>query len=161
MPFAYKGTGAKVLISRHRDGEFITRIIRYFGLGTVRGSYGKRSVSQVRQMLAELKQGTDIAITPDGPKGPRHQIKQGLVELARLAQKPIVPVTYSASKKKVFHSWDRFLLPCPFSRVFFLWGNPVYVPRDLPGDALERVRQEIEHTLISLTETADRMACGD
>ena len=161
MPFAYKGKGAKVLISRHRDGEFIARIIRYFGLGTVRGSYGKRSVSQVREMLAELKKGTDIAITPDGPKGPAHKMKQGIVELAKLAQKPIVPVTYGASRKKFFRSWDHFLLPCPFSRVFFLWGDPVHVPPDLPVDALERTRQEIEKTLIMLTETADRMACGD
>ena len=81
-----KGSGAKVLISRHRDGEFIARVIRYFGLGTIRGSYGKRSVSQVREMLAELKEGTDIAITPDGPKGPRYQMKQGIVELARLSR---------------------------------------------------------------------------
>ncbi len=161
MPFAYRGKAGKVLISRHRDGEFIARIIRYFGLGAVRGSYGKRSVSQVREMLAELKKGTDIGITPDGPKGPRHQMKQGIVELARLAGRPIVPVTYSASRKKFFRSWDRFLLPYPFSRVFFVWGDPVYVPRDLPGDALERTRLEIESTLITLTETADRMACGD
>ncbi len=161
MPFACKGSGAKVLISRHRDGEFIARVIRYFGLGTIRGSYGKRSVSSIREMLAELKDGTDIAITPDGPKGPRYRIKQGIVELARLTQRPIVPVTYSASKKKLFHSWDRFLLPYPFSRIYFLWGDPVYVPRDLRGDDLERKRQEIEGALISLTETADRMACGD
>ena len=161
MPFARQGSGAKVLISRHRDGEFIARVIRYFGLGTIRGSYGKRSVSPVRQMLAELKQGTDIAITPDGPKGPRYQMKQGIVELARLTQRPIVPVTYGASKKKLFNSWDRFLLPYPFSRIFFLWGDPIYVPRDLRGDDIERKRQEIEGALISLTQTADRMACGD
>jgi lysophospholipid acyltransferase (LPLAT)-like uncharacterized protein len=161
MPFAYKGSGAKVLISRHRDGEFIARVIRYFGLGTIRGSYGKRSVSPVREMLAELKEGTDIAITPDGPKGPRYRMKQGIVELARLTQRPIVPVTYGASKKKLFNSWDRFLLPYPFSRIFFLWGDPIYVPRDLRGDDIERKRQEIEGALISLTQTADRMACGD
>jgi hypothetical protein len=88
-------------------------------------------------------------------------MKQGIVELARLTQRPVVPVTYSASKKKLFHSWDRFLLPYPFSRIFFLWGDPIYVPRDLRGDGLERKRLEIEGALISLTETADRMACGD
>jgi lysophospholipid acyltransferase (LPLAT)-like uncharacterized protein len=161
MPFARKGNGAKVLISRHGDGEFIARVIKYFGLGTIRGSYGKRSVSSVREMLAELKEGTDIAITPDGPKGPRYRMKQGIVELARLSRRPIVPVTYSASKTKLFNSWDRFLLPYPFSRVFFLWGDPIYVPRDLKGNELEAKRQEIEGALISLTETADRMACGD
>ncbi len=161
MPFVYRGSGAKVLISRHRDGEFIARVIRYFGLGTVRGSYRKGSVSQVREMLAELKDGTDIAITPDGPKGPRYRMKQGIVELARLSRRPIVPVTYGASRRKLFDSWDRFLLPYPFSRVFFLWGDPIYVSRDVQGDDLEAKRHEIEDALISLTETADRMACGD
>ena len=151
----------KVLISRHRDGEFIARVVRYFGLGAVRGSYGKRSVSSVREMLDELAQGTDIAITPDGPKGPRYQVKQGIIELARLTQRPIVPVTYGASRRKLFDSWDRFLLPYPFSKVLFLWGDPIYVPRKTQGDALERTRREVEGALISLTETADRMVCGD
>ncbi|OPY69229.1 MAG: hypothetical protein A4E57_01317 [Syntrophorhabdaceae bacterium PtaU1.Bin034] len=161
MPFAYKGTGAKVLISRHRDGEFIARVIKYFGLGTVRGSHRKSSVSSVREMLAELKQGTSIAITPDGPKGPRYQVKQGIIELARISQIPIVPVTCSASKKKVFNSWDRFLLPYPFSTMLFLWGNPIYVPKNIRSSEIEAKRQDLEKTLVSLTETADRMACGN
>jgi lysophospholipid acyltransferase (LPLAT)-like uncharacterized protein len=161
MPFAYQGTGAKVLISRHRDGEFIARVVRYFGLGAVRGSYRKGAVSSAREMLAELKEGTTIAITPDGPKGPRHQMKQGIVEIARLTRRPIVPVTCAASRRKVFDSWDRFVLPYPFSKVLFLWGDPVYVPPKAKGEALERIRQEVEAELISLTEKADRMVCGD
>ena len=161
MPFAYKGTGGKVLISRHRDGEFIARVIHYFGLGTIRGSYRKGSVSSIRQILAELSQGTDVAITPDGPKGPRYRMKEGIVELAKLTKRPIVPVTYSASRKKLFDSWDRFVLPYPFSRVLFLWGDPIYISREVGGSALELKRQEIESSLVSLTEAADRMVCGD
>ena len=72
-----------------------------------------------------------------------------------------MPITYSASKKKLFHSWDRFMLPYPFSRVVFLWGDPVFVTKDLRGEDLEKKRQELEASLIALTETADRMACGD
>ena len=160
MPFAYKGTGGKVLISRHRDGEFIARVVKYFGLGAIRGSYRKGSVSSVREILAELGRGTDVAITPDGPKGPRYRMKEGIIELARLAKRPIVPVTYSASRKKLFSSWDCFLLPCPFSRVLFLWGDPVYVSREVGGTALELKRQEVERSLTTLTEEADRMVCG-
>jgi lysophospholipid acyltransferase (LPLAT)-like uncharacterized protein len=160
MPFAYEGGRLKVLISRHRDGEFIARIIRYFGIGTVRGSHRKGAVSSVREILAELRQGTVIAITPDGPKGPRYHVKQGIIEMARITQSPIVPVTYSASKKKVFDSWDRFVLPYPFSKVLFVWGDPVYVARDVDGDAIEAVRQAMEKTLVSLTEAADAMICG-
>ncbi len=103
MPFAYSRLKGKVLISRHRDGEFIARVVRFFGLGAVRGSHGKSgSVSSLREMLTELKNGTDMAITPDGPKGPRYKIKEGMLELARLSGKAIVPITYSASKKKLF-----------------------------------------------------------
>lgn len=162
MPFAYKGGKAKVLISRHRDGEFIARVVKYFGLGAVRGSYRKGgSISSVREMLGELKQGTDLAITPDGPKGPRYHMKEGIIEIARITGKPIMPVTYSASKKKLFDSWDRFLLPYPFSKIIFIWGEPIYITKDVGAGALEAKRLEVEATLTSLTEKADRMACGN
>jgi lysophospholipid acyltransferase (LPLAT)-like uncharacterized protein len=162
MPFAYKGNKGKVLISRHRDGEFIARVISYFGVGTVRGSYRKEgSVSSVREMLSEIGQGTDLGITPDGPKGPRYQVKQGIIELARLTGRPIVPVTYSASKKKVFSSWDRFVLPYPFSKILFVWGDPLFVARDARGASLEQRRLDLEEGLVALTEKADRMVCGD
>jgi lysophospholipid acyltransferase (LPLAT)-like uncharacterized protein len=160
MPFAYKGCRIKVLISRHQDGEFIARIVGYFGIKAVRGSSRRGAMSSARQILKELDQGTGIAITPDGPKGPRHHIKQGIIEMARITQRPIVPVTYSASRKMVFSTWDRFVLPYPFSKVLFLWGNPVYVSHDLKGDAIEAARKGLQNTLVSLTETADAMACG-
>ena len=150
----------KVLISRHRDGEFIARIIGYFGIGTVRGSYRKGSVSSVREILTELKAGTTIAITPDGPKGPRYHIKQGVIEMAKISQRPIVPVTYGASRKRIFASWDRFVLPYPFSKILFLWGDPIHIEGDANKDAIEEARQQVEKTLISLTDKADAMVCG-
>lgn len=115
MPFAYKRGKGKVLISRHRDGEFIARVVRYFGLEAIRGSYGKAgSVSSLREMLRAAKEGQDIGITPDGPKGPRHRIKKGILEFARVSKRPIVPVAYGASKKKLFiPGTDSFCL-CPF-----------------------------------------------
>jgi len=162
MPFSYKRKRGKVLISRHRDGEFIARIVNYFGIGAVRGSHKKQgAVSSLREMLKELRAGTDMAITPDGPKGPRHEIKGGLVELARLSQYPIVMLTYSATRKKVFNSWDHFVLPYPFSTIFFLWGDPIYIKKDAKADDLEIIRQELERGLIALTEKADQLACGN
>ena len=101
MPFAKKGGGGKVLISRHRDGELIARVVAFFGIGTVRGSYRKGSVSSLREILHDLKDNIDIAITPDGPKGPRFEVKKGIVELARLSRKSLLPVSYGASKKKL------------------------------------------------------------
>jgi lysophospholipid acyltransferase (LPLAT)-like uncharacterized protein len=102
MPFAKKWDPIKVLISRHRDGEFIARVIRFFNVGTIRGSYKKMSVSSLREIIDNLKAGTDIAITPDGPKGPRYAVKNGVIDLARLSGKAIVPVSYGAGKKKLF-----------------------------------------------------------
>ena len=102
MHFEYRGSNAKVLISRHGDGEFITRVMRFFGLGAVRGSYRKEgSISSLLEMAQALKSGTIIAITPDGPNGPRYVVKRGLTEVARISGRPIVPVTCSATKKKV------------------------------------------------------------
>ncbi len=161
MPFAYEGKPAKVLISRHMDGEFIAKVVAYFGLGAVRGSHKKTSISSMREILTELKQGTTIGITPDGPKGPRYQVKPGIVEIARMTQSPIIPVTYGASRKRSFSSWDRFVFPYPFSRILFLWGDPIYVPADARADVIENTRKELEERLVSLTEAADRMVCGE
>jgi lysophospholipid acyltransferase (LPLAT)-like uncharacterized protein len=102
MPFANKRGKGKVLISRHRDGEFIARIMKYFGLDSIRGSYRKGSVSSLREIISDLKNGFDVGITPDGPKGPRYIVKNGIIELGRLTGKAIIPITYSASKKKLF-----------------------------------------------------------
>jgi len=120
MPFAKKGGGGKVLISRHRDGEFIARIIRFFNLGSIRGSYRKEgSVSSLRTILQDLKRNIDVAITPDGPKGPRYKVKHGIIELAKLSGKAIVPVSYGASKKKLFIPGTISSCPILFQRSIF------------------------------------------
>jgi lysophospholipid acyltransferase (LPLAT)-like uncharacterized protein len=103
MPFAKKWGPIKVLISRHRDGEFIAQVIQFFNVGTIRGSYKKMSISSLREIIGNLRAGIDIAITPDGPKGPRYTVKSGVIDLARLSGKTIVPVTYGAGKKKLFN----------------------------------------------------------
>ncbi len=162
MPFAHnwRRVRTKVLISLHRDGEFIARIIRYFGIGTVRGSQTRGGVSSVRGILAELKRGTTVAITPDGPKGPRCRLKQGIIEIARMSRKPIVPVAYGASRRRIFSSWDRFVFPYPFSRILFIWGDPVYVPHDIDAEGLESLRLKVENELNRLTAQADAEVCG-
>lgn len=114
MPFAKKGGGGKVLISRHRDGELIARVVGFFGIGTVRGSYRKGSVSSLRAILHDLRDNIDVAITPDGPKGPRFEVKQGIVELARLSRKRLLPVSYGASKKKLFNPGTALYSLTPF-----------------------------------------------
>lgn len=123
MPFAKKWAPIKVLISRHRDGEFIARVIQFFNVGTIRGSYKKMSISSLREIIGNLKAGIDIAITPDGPKGPRYTVKTGIIELARLSGKTIVPVTYGAGKKKLFNHGTGSSSPTLFQKLFFSGEN--------------------------------------
>lgn len=113
MPFARLRKKGKVMISRHRDGEFIARVIKYFGLDSIRGSFRKKSVSSIREIISSLEEGFDVAITPDGPKGPGFKVKKGIIELARLTNTPILPVTFSACKKKPLIPGIDFYCPCP------------------------------------------------
>ncbi len=124
MPFAAPPKGVKVLISRHRDGEFITRVVSYFGLGAVRGSYRKGGVGSARQLMRELASGTSVAITPDGPKGPRHVFKDGIVELAQVSGAPIVLLTFGAAKKKPFTPGTAWSFPTLSPRSFFCIASP-------------------------------------
>ena len=99
MPLCYGGSRIFILISEHRDGELIHRIVRRFGFGTVRGSTTRGGTRALRQMIRLGRSGADLAVTPDGPKGPRCVAQAGVVELAKLTGLPIVPLTFSASKK--------------------------------------------------------------
>ncbi len=157
MPFLPHQGRVGMLISRHRDGEFIARAVRFFGIDSVRGSTTRGGLSALRGMVRFFKGGANLAITPDGPQGPRHIVQIGVVELARQTGAPILPVTYAASRKKVFSSWDHFIFPLPFSRVVFRWGEPVFVPRNADSRELEAKRSLLENSLKKITEEADRL----
>ncbi|MCX5807707.1 MAG: lysophospholipid acyltransferase family protein [Proteobacteria bacterium] len=127
MPFANRRGKGKVLISRHRDGEFIAKVMKYFGIGAVRGSYRKEGgISSLREIISDLKNGYDVAVTPDGPKGPKYTVKNGIIELARLTGKAIIPISYSASKKKLFIHGIVLLSPVPFQK-FCLPGGSLFL----------------------------------
>jgi lysophospholipid acyltransferase (LPLAT)-like uncharacterized protein len=102
MPFVYRGKGASILISRHRDGELIARTVARFGLRAARGSTTRGGASGLKQLIRSARAGDDLAVTPDGPRGPRHVVQLGAVELAKLTQQPILPLAFGASKKKFF-----------------------------------------------------------
>ncbi len=97
----YGGRGMGVLISRHADGELIARTIRAFGFEAVRGSTSRGGARALREMIAMANRGADLAVTPDGPRGPRGIVKRGVIEMARQTGLPIFPVVFGASKKKL------------------------------------------------------------
>ncbi len=126
MACGYHGLGAKVLISASTDGEYIARTMAEMGIGAVRGSSTRGGRAAFREMLSLAKDPCDLVFTPDGPKGPRHEVKEGVVQMARLTGRPVVPMAFVCSHGRRFASWDRFLLPYPFGRGVYAFGEPLY-----------------------------------
>jgi hypothetical protein len=144
---------AAVLISRSRDGELMARYVGRFGLEVVRGSSSRGGGAALRSLVATIGEGRDVAIVPDGPRGPRGEMQPGPVALAALTGAPIVAVAVSAWPARRLRTWDEFLIPAPFARCAAVFGAPVAVPA---GADRERARKEIERTLAEVTEAADR-----
>ncbi len=155
MPRAYEGKKLSFLVSSHRDGQVVGKALKRFGFHAILGSTNRKGFTAFKQMLKANKEGSDIAVTPDGPKGPRYQVQIGVIELAKLTGRPVVPVTFGASRRKIFNTWDHFLLPYPFSKGVFIWGDPISV--DPKGDRahMEERRVVLEKRLNELTERAD------
>lgn len=151
----YKERHVYGLTSHHSDGEIISRSTELLGYKTIRGSTNKGGFSALRRMIRVLKDGSDLALAPDGPTGPRHKVQRGIIDLSKLSGVPILPMAFSSSKRKVFKSWDAFLLPLPFSRGVFVWGEPLYVGSKGDEDYLENKRRLLEERLMSVTKLAD------
>ena len=155
MPFVYPGKPGAILISQHRDGEYISRIATILGFEVIRGSATRGGMRAFKQMIRTIKGRLNLVITPDGPKGPRAKVKSGVVEVARLTGAPIVPVSFSTSRRRFLKSWDAFLVPVPFSRAVYIWGEPMYVPPTATKDEVAKCQEALEERLNLLTMKAD------
>ena len=145
-----------ILISQHRDGVFISRTLQHLGVGTIAGSSSRGGGNALIAMVRALKRGEYIGITPDGPRGPRMRVAPGAISAAKLSGALLLPVTFAAVRSRVFSSWDRFLLPYPFTRGVVRIGEPINVPRDADDALSEQLRQDLERTLIDMTMTLDK-----
>ncbi len=150
----------RVLISLHRDGLLISRTIGHFGQKTVTGSTSRGGREAVLEMLRALEAGDNISITPDGPRGPAQVLAKGTIGVAKYAQKPILPVTFSATRAVRLGSWDSFLLALPFGRIVFCIGKPIMVAENGDEQQDEQMRQEVEAAMNRLAEHADGEAHG-
>jgi hypothetical protein len=150
--FGYRGRGVNILVSSHGDGEIIASVMRKFGQGLVRGSSSKGGKEALKEMMRLAKENRDILITPDGPRGPAEVVKGGVATLACLTGRPVVPLASSSSRCRRMRSWDRFLLPYPFSRGVIVWGEPLTRNE---GEEPEAFRQRIEAALKETTARAD------
>jgi lysophospholipid acyltransferase (LPLAT)-like uncharacterized protein len=143
-----------VLASRSRDGEVVARYVERFGLTAVRGSSSRGGASALRALFGVLKAGEDVALVPDGPRGPARQLSSGVIGLAAMTGAPIVPVGFSARPARVLPTWDRFLVPLPFSRAAAVFGPPLVIGK---SPDREPARRAIETALEAATEAADRL----
>lgn len=141
-----------VLISFHRDGRLISQVIGHFKEKTITGSTSRGGAEAVRHIVRLLKNGDNISITPDGPRGPAQVAEMGVATIARLAKKPVLPVTFYASRHKRLRSWDSFMVALPFSRIVFCVGAPVVIET-----VDENSRLAIETTMNALVEKADAL----
>lgn len=157
MAFAYyrywksdhgEAKSGKVIISDHKDGEIITRVISHFGIGAIRGSSSKGAVRALMNAFSEIKNGVDIIITPDGPRGPRHSVADGAVTIAQKKNLKIYALNYEASRFWEFKSWDKMVLPKPFSRINYSLSEPL----DIAGLGLEEAKEKIANLLFAQAE---------
>lgn len=155
LTYLHRGQGIHTLISRSADGEYIARIVERWGYEAARGSSSRGGGGALREMVKAARSGKSLAVTPDGPRGPRQKLKRGVLTAAQLGGLPIVPMSGSATRAWWIEGWDRFLIPKPFSRLYVRYGKPVYVPRDASEDELVKIEGDVERTLNELTEQAD------
>jgi lysophospholipid acyltransferase (LPLAT)-like uncharacterized protein len=146
-----------VLASRSRDGEIVARFVTHFGLGAVRGSSSRGGAASLRALVAAVRAGEDVALVPDGPRGPRGHLRPGVVALAALTGAPVVPMAFGARPACRLDTWDEFLIPLPFARCALVFGGPLTVPAD--GDR-ERAAKDIARALDEVTAAADGMVGG-
>jgi lysophospholipid acyltransferase (LPLAT)-like uncharacterized protein len=145
-----------MLISAHPDGKIIADAVTYFGVNSVAGSTSRGGSAALRTMVKRLKEGDCVGITPDGPRGPAMTVAIGIVNLARLAGVPILPITYATSRRRMLATWDHFHLPWPFGRGVYLWGDPIGIPAGLDEAGLEHARRLVETRMAQMVDEADR-----
>jgi hypothetical protein len=147
----HRNEGVVVLVSEHADGEYITQVIHRHGFETARGSSTRGGVRGLKGVLRAAREGRDVAFTPDGPRGPRQEFKLGAVVAARLTGLPLVPLALGASRAWYLRSWDRFVIPKPFSKIRIRYGPPRWVPRDATEEEMRGVARELEEELRAFT----------
>jgi lysophospholipid acyltransferase (LPLAT)-like uncharacterized protein len=153
--FYHRNQGFTALVSRSGDGELIARLIRRWGYDLVRGSSSQGGSEALRQIVRTLRAGASVAITPDGPRGPRRKMKPGAILAASMAGVPLIPLSTGARRAWWFGKWDQFLVPRPMATVKIVYGPPLYVPERASPEELEAASAAAEEALEAATRQAD------
>ena len=145
------GLNTMAVISASRDGQYISDLVSYFGIGCLRGSSSRGGANAQREAIRAVKNGKHVAFTPDGPRGPKYVMKRGPVQLASITGKPLVLVAINASKYWQFKSWDDFQIPKPGATLTIVMRGPFHIPANLDDEGIERYTREIEAMLREIT----------
>ena len=167
-PFWHNWRTLKIMVSKHGDGEIISHLVTHLGLSSIRGSgapkgqpekmKGKGGAAALRQTVRALKNGASVGLTVDMPPGPNLIAGLGVITMARLSGRPIVPIAATTRARLVLgNTWDKFTIPLPFNRGAVVWGDPIFVPRDADAEAMETYRKQVEDALNQITREADAM----
>jgi lysophospholipid acyltransferase (LPLAT)-like uncharacterized protein len=157
IPATYicRGLGVRVMSSNSYDGEYMGRIIRRFGFVAVKGSSSRNAVRALLGLRRALQEGWTVAFTLDGPRGPRHKVKPGPVALARSSSVPLTMFHAAVDKAWVLNSWDRMMIPMPFSRVLIRFGRLIPVPASATDEDIERYTAELQASLDRVCEFSE------
>lgn len=158
--FSYRHSGFATMASRSGDGEYIARMLHHWGYRVARGSSSRGGDVALRELATLVKQGYSAALTADGPRGPRHRLKPGVLRLSQMTGAPVVPVGSAASPAWRLGSWDRFTVPRPFGRIVIAIGEARRVDPELDGDGLKAAAAAMEAEMAALGEAAERALSG-
>ena len=158
IPFMWQWQYKKIvaLISSSPIGTITTKAFRRFNIDSVKGSSNRDPIASYRELLKEIQKGSVIGIIPDGPRGPALKAKTGFVHLASKSGASITPITFAISRYKILNTWDKMMIPLPFSRGIFIYGSQIRIPK-CHGHTLECHRLELEKKLTELQNSADNL----
>jgi lysophospholipid acyltransferase (LPLAT)-like uncharacterized protein len=153
----FKGRGFWAIISLSRDGEVQNHIFRRFGFRIIRGSTGRGGVRAALEAARRVAEGGILTFTPDGPRGPNRQVQPGALFIAQKAGCPIIPAGVAAYPCKLLPTWDRYMIPLPFARGVFIFGEPIEVPNGISEEQFEQLRCKVEDAINTLEARAEQM----
>ncbi len=154
--FLPKNLTINALQSSHSDGMMTAIIFKLLNMKIIFGSSMKGGTQAFIKMVKSVNNGESIAITPDGPRGPKQKVKDGLIKLAQVTGAPIIPLVWFTSRYKRLNSWDSFIIPIPFSKGNYFFGDPIYIERNLSKNQFDKIKKKVENDLNKLTALIEK-----
>lgn len=145
--YFHRYRGYSSLVSRSRDGDLLAEILKQWKYNVIRGSSSKGGKEARQEMENLVREGHMLVVTPDGPRGPRYEMKMGALRIAQKTGVPVIAVTFSVSNATHIRSWDKFTVPLPFSKIIVQYRAPEMIDPDLNGDALDAYREDFQEKM--------------